>query len=507
MIVSGTSIEGRIRRVVGALCLALATGAPTPSGAQVPPNPADTLRAALDRSRALEDSAALAEAENAYGLLHWNQARYDSAVAHLQEARSIWTALNDSVGLGRVNNNLGAAHYQWGNLEPALESFLRALSVRRALGDDRGVSLVLSNMGLTFRDWGLFERAREAMQEAVATGDQAGDPFVRGYARNNLGLVLLAMGDLAGARAAFQESLVIYETPDPRITPAQARSGWGLNTHGLARVHLAEGDARRTVTILEELFGGSPEDARTGRQAQALVDLGLAYQATGATDRAVRILELALELSREAGQRTLTLDALDGLSRVHQVRGEPVAALAYLRRHESLRDSLVTQSGALQIAALEQRAEAERQALENRDLREDQRVREAVIARQRMGFVLGAGILAVFLLLAGTLVHFNRQEKARQRLLAAANQALEETNRELREALSEVRTLKGLIPICARCKKVRDDRGFWESVESYISSRSDALFSHGICNDCGPELYGEDWAAPEEEQAEGSSRL
>jgi len=362
VIVSGTSIEGRIRRVVGALCLALATGAPTPSGAQVPPNPADTLRAALDRSRALEDSAALAEAENAYGLLHWNQARYDSAVAHLQEARSIWTALNDSVGLGRVNNNLGAAHYQWGNLEPALESFLRALSVRRALGDDRGVSLVLSNMGLTFRDWGLFERAREAMQEAVATGDQAGDPFVRGYARNNLGLVLLAMGDLAGARAAFQESLVIYETPDPRITPAQARSGWGLNTHGLARVHLAEGDARRTVTILEELFGGSPEDARTGRQAQALVDLGLAYQATGATDRAVRILELALELSREAGQRTLTLDALDGLSRVHQVRGEPVAALAYLRRHESLRDSLVTQSGALQIAALEQRAEAERQA-------------------------------------------------------------------------------------------------------------------------------------------------
>jgi hypothetical protein len=60
-------------------------------------------------------------------------------------------------------------------------------------------------------------------------------------------------------------------------------------------------------------------------------------------------------------------------------------------------------------------------------------------------------------------------------------------------AMAEVRTLTGLIPICARCKKVRDEDGYWESVESYIASRSSALFTHGICSTRGPELYGEDW--------------
>ncbi len=55
---------------------------------------------------------------------------------------------------------------------------------------------------------------------------------------------------------------------------------------------------------------------------------------------------------------------------------------------------------------------------------------------------------------------------------------------ELKQALAEVKTLSGLIPICARCKKVRDDRGFWGQVESYVQQRSHATFSHGLCPEC-----------------------
>ena len=88
------------------------------------------------------------------------------------------------------------------------------------------------------------------------------------------------------------------------------------------------------------------------------------------------------------------------------------------------------------------------------------------------------------------LIRFNRLGKARE-------QALAKTNDELRTALTEVRTLTGLIPICASCKRVRDDQGYWQAVESYISSHSDATFSHAICQSCGPELYGELWPAPE----------
>lgn len=64
---------------------------------------------------------------------------------------------------------------------------------------------------------------------------------------------------------------------------------------------------------------------------------------------------------------------------------------------------------------------------------------------------------------------------------------------ELEIALQNVKTLSGLIPICATCKKIRDDKGYWQAVEQYISTHTDALFSHGICEDClkktEPEVY------------------
>lgn len=72
---------------------------------------------------------------------------------------------------------------------------------------------------------------------------------------------------------------------------------------------------------------------------------------------------------------------------------------------------------------------------------------------------------------------------------------LEAANRELSHALSEVKVLNDLLPICSYCKKIRDDKDYWQSVEGYISAHTDAQFSHGICPECyenvvKPELEG-----------------
>lgn len=67
----------------------------------------------------------------------------------------------------------------------------------------------------------------------------------------------------------------------------------------------------------------------------------------------------------------------------------------------------------------------------------------------------------------------------------------------LTEALSKVKQLSGLIPICANCKKIRDDKGYWNQIEAYISKHSEADFSHGICPDCTHKLYPEFRAALE----------
>ncbi len=64
-------------------------------------------------------------------------------------------------------------------------------------------------------------------------------------------------------------------------------------------------------------------------------------------------------------------------------------------------------------------------------------------------------------------------------------------NRRLREALAQVKTLSGLLPICASCKKIRDDEGYWRNIEEYVRDHSEADFSHGICPQCAQKLYPE----------------
>ena len=79
-----------------------------------------------------------------------------------------------------------------------------------------------------------------------------------------------------------------------------------------------------------------------------------------------------------------------------------------------------------------------------------------------------------FALAGGILVSWDRNRTARGRF----------------SALNEIRTLRGIIPICAHCKQIRDDRGFWRRVEEYVRENTEAEFTHGMCPSCLEELYG-----------------
>ncbi|WDP91034.1 MAG: PAS domain-containing protein [Desulfobacter sp.] len=63
---------------------------------------------------------------------------------------------------------------------------------------------------------------------------------------------------------------------------------------------------------------------------------------------------------------------------------------------------------------------------------------------------------------------------------------------ELKKANNEIKDLSGLLPICSMCKKIRDDKGYWSTLETYIEKHSDASFSHGMCTDCAEKLYGKE---------------
>ena len=75
--------------------------------------------------------------------------------------------------------------------------------------------------------------------------------------------------------------------------------------------------------------------------------------------------------------------------------------------------------------------------------------------------------------------------------VATTERDITEIKNELRRRETEVKTLRGLLPICASCKEIRDDKGYWHQIESYIADHSEAEFSHGICPKCAERLYPE----------------
>jgi response regulator RpfG family c-di-GMP phosphodiesterase len=81
------------------------------------------------------------------------------------------------------------------------------------------------------------------------------------------------------------------------------------------------------------------------------------------------------------------------------------------------------------------------------------------------------------------------QVKQRTAQLQTEIEERKKTEEDLREALSRIKTLSGLLPICASCKKIRDSKGNWEQVEVYIKNNSNAEFTHGVCPECARKLY------------------
>ena len=439
------------------------------------------------------DSAA-AERHHSRGRDFFVANRFDSAAVQFGEAARIREQLGDSAGMASSLNSVGSSLYQVGEYEFALDAFLRSLEIRRAIVDSIGIARVLTNIGKTYQDWEQFDRARPVLAEAVAMAEAIGAPVVLGYALNTQALLLSDFGEQASARALIARSLALYGSADPPKELADsATSGWALNMVALGVVETRAGDPDLAIGHLEDVLRVAEAAGNARSQARTRLHLGQAWRAKGNLAAAAREFSRARAIAGETKQRVFALDALRGLAEVEQTRGRADAALTALRAAEALRDTVFARSTAQRIAIMESRLEREKQQRETARLLAEQRVQEATILRQRVIGVLGAFVLVLGIVVVVQLARFGRRGLEREALLSKSNAALERTNDELRTALSEVRTLKGLIPICASCKKVRDDRGFWEAVESYISNRSDAMFSHSICTSCGPKLYGDAW--------------
>lgn len=87
--------------------------------------------------------------------------------------------------------------------------------------------------------------------------------------------------------------------------------------------------------------------------------------------------------------------------------------------------------------------------------------------------------------------HFENLLARKEQYWQSINETLNAAYTKMREALSKVKILSGMLPICASCKKIRDDQGYWKQIEIYVSEHSEAEFSHGLCPNCADKIYKE----------------
>ncbi len=103
--------------------------------------------------------------------------------------------------------------------------------------------------------------------------------------------------------------------------------------------------------------------------------------------------------------------------------------------------------------------------------------------------VLLDSMVLVILLIPVLYLFVYRPLNANMKKIDRLNREKDLNIKELSIALDEIKTLRGIIPICASCKKIRDDTEHWSQIETYIKEHSEADFSHGICPECAEELY------------------
>ena len=150
---------------------------------------------------------------------------------------------------------------------------------------------------------------------------------------------------------------------------------------------------------------------------------------------------------------------------------------AALQADEAAEDEDATN---LAINDLEKFTDAEKKLLDQRDATEQKDYHRAGHL-----LVFGSMVVAGLLILANWMAS---REMARRRHAEIQQRELIE---KLHQALAEVKTLSGMVPICGWCKKVRADAGYWQSVEQYVAARTDAIFSHGMCPDCSEKFKDE----------------
>ncbi len=430
---------------------------------------AEIARHALMRARESDDALNAAEALHNLAAAQRSLGRYDLARDYAQQSADAYAAAGDRKGEAQGYNTLGLIDSDRGDYARALENHHRALAIREAINDRQGLAYSYNNLGNMYRNVQDYKRAIEHHEKALAIKTQLGDRSSLAFSYANLGTVYSTMGDTEKALTAMREALRIrQELGEQRYVASTYNSmGLVLDDHDPAAALV---EFEKALAIREQLGD------RRGT-AGTLMNIGDVQRRLDRPDIAVASLTRALTIADAINAPVQQIEIFDHMAMAEAARGNFKAAYDWHQKYSALKDQTFNQQNADRINRLNTAYEATQRDQQIALLEKTRELQRAQIWWYGALAIASAVIIGVLALLYA----HRRSSERRARLQAE----------ELHRAVDTAKRLRGLLPICASCKKIRDDRGSWQPLETYISARSDADFTHGYCPTCAEQAISE----------------
>ena len=393
---------------------------------------------ALDLAQNLEFPVGQAKSYTTLGTIYLEAGNFAEAMSYCRKAMEIYEKLGDKNGMASVHATLASTYRSQGMIDKALEHFhesLRQEQERGASKDD--LARCYFNIGACYSGLNRLDLAQSSYEFARNIWEESGDQMKLAYLYHNIGSVYGKKKEMDKARNYFQKALDIREDMGDKKGTASTLGNLGNMHENLGDNESALGCFTRSLALYEKIGN------RRG-VARMCVCIGGVYTTLGRLDEAESLISRGLSITRTLKVKDMEIYCLDKITDLFKAKGDLQKALMYSRELNTCLEEHLNEKSLEKIAVLQVQFETE-----NRE-------KEAEIYRLK-------------------------------------NVELSRMNDQLRDALADVKRLQGLLPICANCKKVRDDDGYWQQIESYISEHSEVHFSHGVCPECMIKLYGKDF--------------
>jgi tetratricopeptide (TPR) repeat protein len=371
--------------------------------------------------------------------------------------------------LGAGYRFLGMALQMMGRYSEAIGAYQKAQKITEEMGDRREQSITLNQMGTLYA---VFDRMTEAVashQQAIQMAEVMEDRALQAAFHLDLANTYRLKNNLEAQLGALNHALALARK-------AENVSFQIAGMVNLADVYLCRKDFKAALQHADAALKlpGIFEDP--GNVAVCQVNRGIALNRLGKNTEGLEALEEGLRYIKTTQDRRQIAEIA--------FAGDFRKAYATEREFKVLSDELKRTADQKHVAEASAAFESDKQQIQIEGL---QRERRHQLRLTMLWIALGVlGFSMVGVLVARR----KKLQEVNSSLMAMNDQNLDLID-QLQSALSEVRTLQGLIPICAHCKKIRDDEGYWNQMETYIQSRTGAQFTHGMCPDCYAGLEAE----------------